>query len=179
MTTSAPNTLLTYQLSVPPKSPGDLSVDSDSLAIAIGNGLSRTVTVDDDAGIALAIPFGTGPGDLVEDPATINTVTTGGEAPSQGGGWDVERYQNAAGTHEVFLWTPRRARATFTGKWSLTLTLADFQPNPAARRVEIAIKESASADPGRGTGLACLRLTLEAGHEPVFSALTAPDIFEP
>ncbi|MGE7384258.1 hypothetical protein ACQKM2_01975 [Streptomyces sp. NPDC004126] len=141
MSAEAPNTLLSYRLSHRPEIlAGTTQPDTDRLSITIGEDLPTSVKASQ---VTLAVPLGTGPGDLVKDPDTINVETTGGSLPSQGGGWDVLRLTNDAGTHEILHWTPRRGSATFDGTWTLTLTL-DFQPNPAARSVTIGIQEETS-----------------------------------
>ncbi|GAA3284175.1 hypothetical protein [Streptomyces lavendulae] len=143
MTTPAlESPLLPYRLSRMPEifarsNPSD-PLDTNSLSITIGEGLRQNVRT---YSLSLAVPFGTGDGDLVLDPESIEVETTGGEAPPQGGGWDVERYTSARGGHVVFIWTPRRDHATFDGDWALTLSLMHYTRNPTARRVTMLIEE--------------------------------------
>ncbi|MFB7788210.1 hypothetical protein ACFY0N_37300 [Streptomyces vinaceus] len=172
MSTSAPGPLLTYRLSRAPKAfSGGAKPDTDGFSLTIGEGLVRDVRAYN---ISIAVPVG--PCDLVRDPDHVDRETTGGSAPSQRLGWDVERYTNAAGTHEVFVWTPRRDFATFNGTWSLTLSVT-FAPNPDARSVDLAIQEtSSSADSEHGR--VRFQLTVSADDEPVIKPLESRDIFE-
>ncbi|MFK0202607.1 hypothetical protein [Streptomyces lavendulae] len=177
MTTPAlKSPLLPYRLSRMPEifarsNPSD-PLDTNSLSITAGEGLREPVRA---YSLSLAVPFGTEDGDLVLDPESIEVETTGGEAPYQGGGWDVERYTSAQGGHVVFIWTPRRDYATFNGEWALTLSLVDYTPNPTARRVPILIEEGSLINERPGRML--LAMTLESVFTP--QEPIDPSPFEP
>jgi hypothetical protein len=94
--------------------------------------------------IALALPTGTGPGELITAPGSLTAAVTGGEDEEQGGGWTA-----AATTppgEAVFTLTPERGRGWLAGVTPLTVTLGRIQVNAAAGTARLRITEETSSD---------------------------------
>ncbi|MEU5306697.1 hypothetical protein ACH4YO_40965 [Streptomyces noursei] len=151
MSTPAPSPLLNYRLNHSLQRLLDNSVpkqdDLETLSLAIGKHQGSKADVSAWRFI-LAVPYGSGPGDLLADDRNYRVAISGGSEPSQGGGWRVDGFPNATMTHCIFRLDARQ-KATFDGSWNLTFTLADFWRNPAVGKMEILIQEDAYAPDGQ------------------------------